>query len=155
MIEVITYLLENFSDFDHCPPHEELGKILEEIGFHNDDISDTLLFLHTLTQRKQQAAPSFKHPDSLRAYLPAEYETVPTEAIGLLHFLEQNDAITAEQREFVLMALQHLSFGHTQPDINHAKVLVLLILWADRSELPVLIGDELMSGLMQSNNLLN
>lgn len=35
--------------------------------------------------------------------------------------------------------------------VDTAKVLTLLLLWANKSELPVLVGDELMSALLLDN----
>lgn len=154
MIEVIAFLLENFHDIDACPSEEALGSMLEQIGFNDTDIENALLLLNILEERRHCQTPSFSHPNALRQYLPEESDNIPREALGLLHFLEQNQALSAEQREFVLMALQHLS--HDQAvSVHHAKVLTLLILWADKIEVPVLIGDELMMGLMQTNALLN
>lgn len=154
MIDVITFLLENFRDIDACPSEEALSNMLEQIGFNDADIADTLLILNILEERRRCEPEVFVHPHALRQYLPEEIESIPCEALGLLHFLEQNHALLPEQREFVLMALQHLAHAHTLT-LHHAKVLTLLVLWADKVEVPVLIGDELMMGLMQTNTHFN
>ncbi len=154
MIDVIAFLLENFHDFDACPPSEDLSGLLEQVGFHNDDIDDTLLFLDILQERKQMPQRDFAHPQAMRVYLQDELDAVPAEILGLVHFLERNGALSPEQREFVLMALQHLSHDHLLTE-QHAKVLALLVLWADKSELPVLIGDDLMAAVLQGKVLMN
>ncbi|MDO4694928.1 MAG: DUF494 domain-containing protein [Eikenella sp.] len=154
MIDVIAFLLENFRDFDACPPNEDLCGLLEQEGFHNDDINDMLLFLDILQERNRMEQKHFSHASSMRIYLPEERDAVPCEALGLLHFLEQNGALLPEQREFVLMALLHLSHEHVLT-LQHAKVLALLVLWADKSELPILIGDDLMAAVLQDKVLIN
>lgn len=146
MIDVIAFLMENFQDFDACPVDEDLCGLLEEVGFDDEEIGDTLLFLSVLKQRDAQAPHSFAHVGSMRVYLPEERNALSVEALGLLHFLEANGALTPEQREFVLMALLHLA-QDGEPDLSCAKALALLILWADKSELPTLIGDDLMAVL--------
>ena len=37
MAEVIAFLIEHYQDFDDCPPPDDLGQILEDVGF--DDFS--------------------------------------------------------------------------------------------------------------------
>ena len=54
-------------------------------------------------------------------------------------------AITYEQREIVIHALMHIP--SEEITVDTAKVLTLLVLWAHKSELPVLIGDDLMAAL--------
>lgn len=154
MIDVIAFLLENFHDFEACPPNEDLYGLLEQVGFHDDDIDDTLLFLDILKERNRAPQCGFRHSGALRVYLPEELDAAPVEALGLLHFLEQNGALNAEQREFVLMALMHLSHDNLLT-VQHAKVLALLVLWADKSELPILIGDDLMAAVLQGKVLMN
>ena len=64
---------------------------------------------------------------------------------GLLHSLEQAGALDAGQREFVINALMFLPADEITADT--AKVMTLLVLWAQNAELPVLVGDELMAAL--------
>ena len=45
----------------------------------------------------------------------------------------------------MIHALMHLPFDEIT--LENAKVLALLVLWAQRTELPTLIGDDLMSVL--------
>ena len=33
MEEVIAFLIEHFQDIDACPPANDLGQLLEEVGF--------------------------------------------------------------------------------------------------------------------------
>ena len=70
---------------------------------------------------------------------------LPMEVRGLLHYLEQAGALDAGQREFVINALMFMPAEDITVDM--AKVMSLLVLWAQKSELPVLVGDDLMAAL--------
>ena len=67
-----------------------------------------------------------------------------------MQYLVTEHAITYEQREIVIHALMPYSIGR-KFTLDTAKVLVLLVLWMHKSELPVLIGDDLMSALTGQN----
>lgn len=154
MIDVIAFLLENFQDFDACPANDVLGSLLEEEGFQDEEIRDTLLFMNVLKGRSQSLCRDFSHDQSVRVYLQEELDAVPPQALGLLHFLVQNGALSVEQREFVLLALMHLSGDNAVTD-THVKVLALLVLWADKSELPMLISDDLVNAVLHGKVLMN
>ncbi len=144
MEEVIAFLIEHFQDIDACPPANDLGQLLEEVGFDDAEIGNALLFLEVLDDLPP--APEDAHSSgALRVYCPEELDALPQDVLGLLHFLEQAEAINPVQREFVIHALLHLP--PEDINLNTAKVLALMVLWAHRSELPILIGDELMVAL--------
>ena len=144
MEEVIAFLIEHFQDIDACPPANDLGQLLEEVGFDDAEIGNALMFLEVLSDLP--VAPLEEQSSgAMRVYCPEELDALPQDILGLLHFLEQADAINSVQREFVIHALLHLPAEEI--DLNTAKVLALLVLWAHRSELPNLIGDELMVAL--------
>ena len=145
MIDVIAFLIEHFQDFDACPPREDLGELLEEVGFDDEEIGSALWFVDVLKLQPAIPAETLRQSTAIRVYCAEELDALPTEVYGLLHFLEHNGAINPEQREFVVHALMSLPYDDITTD--HAKVLALLVLWAHKSELPVLIGDELMAVL--------
>lgn len=154
MIQIVAFIIEHFSDLQACPMGKELGIMLEDAGFDDDEIHTTLFFLHLLetSQHDFSHAPHTYHPQAMRIYNADELDALPSDVRGFLHFLEQAQAIHAGQREFIVHALMHLPYDEITLDT--AKMLALLILWAHRSELPVLIGEELMAilhgkGVMQ------
>ncbi len=156
MIDVIAFLLENFQDFDACPGNEALGSLLEEVGFQDEEIRDTLLFMNVLQERSRSVRRHCSSEQSMRVYLPEELAAVPPQALGLLHFWMQNGALSVEQREFVLLALMHLSAKSEDALTEaHVKVLALLVLWADKSELPMLIGDDLANAVLRGQAVMN
>lgn len=144
MAEVIAFLIEHFQDFDTCPPPEHLGRLLEDAGFDAMEIGNTLMLMEVLfTSSEFSTDPADSR--SVRIYTPEEADVVPPEVMGLLHYLMEEDAVTSEQREIVIHALMHIPADEITLDT--AKVLVLLVLWAHKSELPVLVGDDLMAVL--------
>ncbi|MDO4433619.1 MAG: DUF494 domain-containing protein [Alysiella sp.] len=154
MKQVVAFLIEHFSDIQACPSGNDLGVILEHAGFEAEDIGDALVIMELLC-----ATPMSNHSGSqthssvaLRVYHDEEMEVLSPEIRGLLHFLTESHTLNAEQREFVIHALMHLPYEDIT--LETTKILSILILWAHRSELPVLIGDELMAvlhgkGIMQ------
>lgn len=144
MTEVIAYLIEHFQDFDNCPPPEDLGRLLEDAGFDVTEIGNTLMMMEVLFNTSEFAAAPFDS-HALRVYCNEEVENLPQEVMGLMQYLVAELAITYEQREIVIHALMHIP--PEEITLDTAKVLVLLLLWAHKSELPVLIGDDLMGAL--------
>lgn len=141
MIDVAAFLIEHFPDSQACPNGSDLGRMLEAAGFDEQDIRDALTVMQLLHDMPAGGGSS----GSLRIYHPAEIDCLDTETRGLLHFLSAGRAIDAAQRELIIHALMHLADEEITQET--AKVVTLLVLWAHRSELPVLIGDELMEVL--------
>ena len=144
MAEVIAFLIEHFQDFDACPPPEDLGQLLEDAGFDTMEIGNTLMMMEVLLNSSEFAIEPIDGT-ALRVYSVEEADVLPQEVMGLLHYLIAERAITYEQREIVVHALMHIPADEITVDI--AKVLTLLVLWAHKSELQVLIGDDLMAAL--------
>ncbi len=144
MAELIAFLIEHFQDFDACPPGQYLGELLEEEGFGEQEIGQLLMLVEVLKEEEvwQSQAPA---SGSMRIYWPEEAEMLPTEIRGLLHFLHEAGALNDVQREFVVHALMNLPAEDLS--VNLTKVITLLVLWAQKAELPVLVGDDLMMAL--------
>ena len=144
MAEVIAFLIEHFQHFDACPPPEDLGRLLEDAGFDATEIGNTLMMLEVLLNSSEFAAEPLDS-QSVRVYSNEETDNLPQEVMGLMQYLVSERAITYEQREIVIHALMHIP--SEEITVDTAKVLTLLVLWAHKSELPVLIGDDLMAAL--------
>lgn len=144
MAEVIAFLIEHFQDFDACPPPEDLGRLLEDAGFDATEIGNTLMMLEVLLNSSEFAAEPLDS-QSVRVYSNEETDNLPQEVMGLMQYLVSERAITYEQREIVIHALMHIP--SEEITVDTVKVLTLLVLWAHKSELPVLIGDDLMAAL--------
>lgn len=144
MTEVIAFLIEHFQDFDTCPPPDDLGRILEDAGFDSSEIGNTLMMMEILFNSSEFSAEPYS-AHAIRVYSRDEAEALPAEVLGLMHYLETADAVTSAQREVVVHALMHIP--PEEISVDTAKVLTLLVLWGHKSELPVLIGDDLMAAL--------
>lgn len=144
MADVIAFLIKHFYDLDACPPPSDLGQILEDIGFNDIEINQALMLLEVLANSPEVEQTQYRS-NIMRVYCWEELESLPQDVINLLYFLDKAQAINGEQREFVVHALLHLPPDEITVDM--AKVLTLLVLWAHKSELPALIGEELMMAL--------
>lgn len=143
MAEVIAFIIENFQDFDQCPDADDLGRILEDVGFDDVQIGNMLLMMSVLADTRDSALQPYS--DAMRVYTPEELDVLPQEVVSLLHYLVQENALSPSQRELVIHSLFHIPFEDITVDV--AKIFTLLVLWAHKSEPPVLIGDDLMMAL--------
>ncbi|KPN73013.1 MULTISPECIES: DUF494 family protein [Neisseria] len=144
MADVIAFLIKHFYDLEACPPPSDLGQILEDIGFSDIEINQALMLLEVLANSPEVEETQYRS-GVMRVYSWEELESLPHDVVNLLYFLDRVQAINGEQREFVVHALLHLPPDEITVDM--AKVLTLLVLWAHKSELPALIGEELMMAL--------
>lgn len=151
MIQVVAFLIEHFPDIHACPTVRDLGIMLEHEGFDDVEINNTLMCLNLLCEIPH-INDNRPRCCSIRVYSDNESKVLLPEIRALLHFLYTSEAIDLAQHEFIIHALMHLD--EDAITLENAKVLALLVLWAHQSELPILIGDELMTvlydkGLMQ------
>ncbi|MFC3874326.1 DUF494 domain-containing protein [Neisseria musculi] len=144
MADVIAFLIKHFYDLDACPAPSDLEQILEDIGFSDLEINQALMLLEVLANSPEVAETRYRS-GAMRVYHHEETAALPHDVVNLLYFLDRAEAINGEQREFVVHALAHLPAEDITVDM--AKVLTLLVLWAHKSELPALIGAELMMAL--------
>lgn len=145
MFEVFTFLIENFQDLADCPPREDLGAYLEHAGFDQVDIVEALDWLDRLRQPQIFDYPALELSHGMRVYTAEEHAYLPDDVWGLMQFLETEQAINALQREIIIDALMQLPHDEVTP--KNTKMLTLIVLWAQESELPVLIGDELLAAI--------
>ena len=69
MAEVIAFLIEHYQDFDDCPPPDDLGQILEDVGFDDVQINNALMLLAVLSDNEESAVQAYRS-DALRVYTP-------------------------------------------------------------------------------------
>lgn len=151
MKNVVAYLIEHFADLNACPMLEDLGAMLENEGFDDEDIGKTLLFMHLINEVASADVSLYKS-HNIRVFNSDELHVLQPEICGFLHRLCTENAINAVQREYIIHALMHLPYDEITLEI--AKTLTILVLWAQRSELPILICDELM-GIINTNSVMH
>lgn len=151
MAELIAFIIERFSNFHDCLEQEEsLGNLLQEAGFGHTDINNTLLLLEVLSLHNDMPSAHIDS-SSIRVYCAEELTALPKEVCALFYHLEQAGAINFEQKELIIHLLLHLPLDEIH--IDTAKIVVLLVMWSQNAELPVLIGHDLMSALEQESTM--
>ena len=51
MIHIVAFLIENFSDIAACPQGQDLGEMLENAGFADEEIGKALMVLELLDEQ--------------------------------------------------------------------------------------------------------
>lgn len=145
MFDVIAFLIENFQDWETCPKQDDLGHLLAEAGFDGEEIHDALNCLDKLTNSLDMDNSILDSSPYIRVFSQYELDILPEDVIHLISFLQAESGITPTQRELIIHLLTQL------PDeditVDHTKLLTLVVLWLHQSELPILIGDELLVAL--------
>jgi len=140
MFDVLVYVYENYWRPDACPEHEQLTRKLSAVGFETDEIEDALTWLDGLTQGAQSAAHA-QSARGMRVYTDAERDLLGEESIGFVSFLESSGVLAPPMREMVLDRAK--AAGETPIDLEHLKVIVLMVFWSVGEEPDALILDEL------------
>ena len=140
MFDVLVYLYENYWRPDACPEHEQLTRKLCAVGFESDEIEDALAWLDGLAQGVQ-AATHEQSPRSMRVYSDDERELLGEESVAFISFLESSGVLAPSLREMVLDRAK--AAGETPIDLEHLKVIVLMVFWSVGEEPDALILDEL------------
>lgn len=143
MIEVLVYLFENYYQSANYPDHNTLSRKLHAAGFENEVISVALDWLNGLSRWKASSLPeALDASSSHRIYALAEQEKLSAQARGFLAFLESARILSPLLRESIIeraMAIEEEAVG-----LDKFKIIVLIVLWAQRGNVDALILDELL-----------
>jgi Smg protein len=143
MFEVLTYLYETWFDCESCPDPDTLRIKLRAAGFDVEEIDDALSWLGGLADGESARLPdAFAERASFHAYAPAEARTLSIECRGYLAFLEERGIIDPIEREVIIARAQELPQG--APDIGELRIVALIVLWAEGTELDSLALEELL-----------
>lgn len=145
MFDVLIHLHETWLDGESCPDPDTLAIKLKAAGFDDEDIDDALGWLTGLAMDESARLPeSFAQRASFHAYTPGELRVLSPECQGYLAFLEERGIVDAIEREIIIDRAQALPHG--APDIAQLRVVVLLVLWAEGTDLDSLALEELLPG---------
>ena len=132
MFDVLVWFYQTYSQFDACLEPPELKQMLSAAGFRENEISETLGWVHTLARTIADfdlpgCVETF--PCSVRIYAKPELLILGSEAIGFIQYLENSHIIEPVQREIIIESamtaeIQPLSF-------EKFRILVLMVLWSD------------------------
>ena len=143
MFDVLTYLYETWFDCESCPDPDTLRIKLRAAGFDAEDIDDALTWLGGLAEGEASLLPeSFADRASFHAYAPAEARTLSTACRGYLSFLEERGIVDPIEREIIIARAQELPQG--APGVDELRIVVLIVLWAEGTELDALALEELL-----------
>ncbi len=145
MFDVLIHLHETWFDCESCPDPDTLAIKLRAAGFDEEDIGDALAWLTGLAGDEATRLPdAFAERASFHAYTPGEARTLSAACRGYLAFLEERGIVDAIEREIIIERAQALPQG--APDLAQLRIVVLIVLWAEGTELGTLALEELLPG---------
>jgi Smg protein len=143
MFDVLVYLYENYSALESCPDADALSQKLVAAGFEKDEITDALGWLHDLSRVSRDAVALSPPSDTgFRVFAPLEHERLGAEGLAFLAFLEAAGQLSPTAREVVVDRV--LAVGESPIAIDKLKIIVLMVLWSQESDIDLLILEELL-----------
>jgi len=143
VFDVLVYLFENYYQNDASLDHDALARKLTAAGFENEDITDALDWLRTLSSTEPSALPEqFDESLSFRSYSAEESAKITPEGLGFVAFLESARVLTPTLRETILERAMAVEGDVVQ--LDKLKVIVLMVLWARRGDVDTLVLEELL-----------
>lgn len=143
MFDVLVYLYENYGSFALWPDADVLAKKLSAAGFEEEEITDALSWLQGLAHVTEASVNVREaRADSFRVFAGFETQTLGSDAVGFLAFLENAGQLTSAQREIVIE--RALALGESPVPLDKLKVIVLMVLWSQQVDIDVLVLEELL-----------
>lgn len=147
MFDVLVYLYEHYSAASAWPDSDALSRKLAAAGFDDDEIRDALAWLQGLARvTEEQTAVREAGADSFRVFSAFETDRLGAEGVAFLSFLEAERQLSGAQREIVIeRALAAGDSGGEWPvALDRLKVIVLMVLWSQQSDIDILLLEELL-----------
>ena len=143
MFDILVYLFENYYNPEACPSADVLAKRLVAAGFEHEDIDDALGWLVGLAETTEQCVGLAQSPGSgTRVYAESEARHLGPAAIGFITFLEANGSLSPALREIVID--RSMAAVDSPISLQKIKIIALLVLWSQESEVDHLILEELL-----------
>jgi len=144
MYDILVYLFENCQQQEVSDEKERVAKKLSAAGFDDSDISEALTWLAGVAPGRQRSfAPLPDSGAAFRYYAPRELARLDAECRGLLIYFEQSGILDSQTRETVIeRALAATGDGLT---VEQLKLVVLMVLWNQRTPSSRLIAEDLLS----------
>ena len=145
MFDILVYLFENYYTPQACPEADVLAHKLAAVGFEHEDINDALGWLHGLAQTTEECGELAKAPlgDSTRIFTEYEYQSMGTEAIGFITFLDNSGVLPPALREILIECA--LATHESPLPLAQTKVIALMVLWSQEAEVDHLVFEELLA----------
>lgn len=142
MYEILAYLFANCERSDLSHDRGGIARRLSAAGFDDGDISEALTWLAGVVRGPQRTGTPL--PDArraLRAYAPREIAKLDAGCRGFLIYLEQERILAPEMREHVIE--RALAASGDALTLEQLKLIVLMVLWNERTPASRLIAEEL------------
>mgnify|MGYP003603754235 CR=1 FL=1 len=133
MFEVFLYLLENYTAISQCPDAPTLARRLAHEGFDEFEVRSAVLWVEQLRRPLVISLIHDATASSHRIYHESERAQLGDDNLALLAQLEQNQSITAIQREYIVERAMMLPQMVHRSDVF--KALLLTILWAHEHDI--------------------
>ncbi|MTD32993.1 DUF494 family protein [Paludibacterium denitrificans] len=145
MFDVLAYLFEQYQDPEACRDRDTMMRQLEAAYFEDEEINDALDWLDGICDLDSSIYAAADDAYGMRVYADVELKRLPVEVRGLIQFLEDHGALSPAQREMVLDRL--LELPDDDINVGSTKLVALMVLWAQKAELPILLGEELLDAV--------
>jgi len=144
MYDILVYVFENCQQHEVSNEQERVAKKLSAAGFDDSDISEALTWLAGVARAPHRVfAPLPQSGAAFRAYAPKELVKLDAECRGLLIHFEQSGILDPATRETVIeRALAATGDGLS---VDQLKLVVLMVLWNQRTPSSRLIAEDLLS----------
>ncbi len=145
MFDILFYVFENCQQAELSQDAEGVAKKLSAAGFDEPDISEALSWLAGVVRSPRVAvAPLPAANAALRAFAPRELAKLDAACRGFLLYLEQSAVLTPDAREVILD--RALATGDGPLSLEQLKLIILMVLWSERTPASRLIAEDLISG---------
>ncbi len=143
MFDILVYLFENYFAPEACPDPDTLARKLAAAGFEDEDIDDALSWLSGLAESTDRSIElAVGSSNGTRIYADAEYQQLGSATIGFVAFLESAGVLSPPLREIVLD--RAFAVGESPVPLYKLKIIVLMVLWSQETEIDNLILQELL-----------
>ncbi len=143
MFDVLLYLFETYYNPKACPESDALVRKLSAAGFERDEIDEALDWLDGLSAATLGPKPEgFRPTGTTRIYSAWEHDRLGVDAIGFLAFLESAGLLDPVLRELIVD--RATAVGETPISTDKLKIIVLMVLWSQETEVDALILEELL-----------
>lgn len=144
MYEILVYLFENFQRTEISDEKDRVAKKLSAAGFDDSDISEALTWMAGVVRGPARSvAPLPALGAASRAYAPRELAKLSAECRGLLAHFEHSGILSAQMREHVIE--RALAATGDELTIEQLKLIILMVLWNQRTPTSQLIAEDLFS----------
>jgi Smg protein len=145
MFEILMYLFESYFDAGSYPDPDKLSRKLSAAGFEGEDISEALTWLSALQEQNPENYPDSLEHTGQRHFAELELQLISDEARQFLMFSEQQNLISAVEREMIIDRSVALKQEHLA--LDKLKLIMLMVLWNRHQDLDPLLIEELLTPL--------